>query len=55
MTPDFFAFILKRYFTMFHTKYNSTGKRAFIGALKYPSIMPEIFRLNVRRAFDKKL
>ncbi len=30
MSPDFFALILKRYFSMFHTKYNGNGKRAFI-------------------------
>lgn len=54
MSPEFFAFVLKRYFAMFQTKYNSSAKKAFMGALKFPTIIPEIFRLNVRRAFDKK-
>lgn len=53
MTPDFFEFILKRYFAMFSQKYNGTAKRTFIGTLKYPDL-PGIFQLNVRGVFDKK-
>lgn len=54
MSPDFFALILKRYFSMFHTKYNGNGKKAFIVALKYPNFTPETFQLNVRGVFDKR-
>lgn len=48
MTPDFFAFILKRYFTMFQSRYtSSSAKKTFIAALKYRNI-PDIFQINVR-------
>lgn len=53
MTPDFFAFLLKRYFTIFQNRYSGTAKRKFVAALKYPNI-PDIFKLNIRGMFDKK-
>ena len=53
MSEDFFIFLLKRYFTIFQTRYSGTAKRRFVAALKYPNI-PDIFKLNVRGIFDKK-
>ncbi len=47
MSPDFFEFVLKRYFAMFSTKYTGTQKKNFVAALRHPQV-PEAFRFNVR-------
>gem|GEM_PF-5449062 len=48
MSKDFFVFLLKRYLSMFHSKYTSTSaKKTFVAALKYPNI-PTVMQINVR-------